>query len=471
MTVDAVTVTAIIPVHNGRAFVGDAIRSVLAQRAWFQAVEWDLVVVDDGSTDGSAEVAQSLVGPSRVVSQPQRGPAAARNAGLARATGAFVAFLDADDLWPPERTDVLLRRLLGDPGLDAALGRVRYVDLDGSEGRDMPFEDPQERTISFVHLGTGLYRRELLVALGGFSEDLRFSEDHDFFLRVREAGRRFVVLPDVTLEYRLHAANMTNGRTMAEFGLTEVLRRSLARRRANGHSQQSLPRWSAHVEPAGVAPVTVVIPAFEAGRYLDEAVASALAQSPRPAEVLVVDDGSTDGAPTHLAPHPAVRVIRRPHGGPGAARNTGVQAATQPLVAFLDADDLWRAGKLAIQLAVLRAAADVDMVFGGVQPFVSPELHGQITNSARAADTAHLPGTMLVRAEALHRVGPFREDVLAGEFIDWYHRAREAGLVERSVDAVVLDRRLHGANTSSSLEAQRSYLAVARAALRRGGLA
>jgi glycosyltransferase involved in cell wall biosynthesis len=93
------TITAIIPVHNGERHLAEAIQSVLAQTL----PPGEIIVVDDGSTDASAAIAQSFGAPVRVLAQPNLGPAAARNLGLAHATGDLLAFLDADDLWTPNK--------------------------------------------------------------------------------------------------------------------------------------------------------------------------------------------------------------------------------------------------------------------------------------------------------------------------------------------------------------------------------
>ena len=101
-----------------------------------------------------------------------------------------------------------------------------------------------------------------------------------------------------------------------------------------------------------LAPVSVVIAAYNAELTLGPALASALAQLPPPAQVIVVDDGSTDGTAAVAASFPGVEVIEQRNQGPSAARNCGIRAASQPWVAFLDADDLWLPGKLARQLAI-----------------------------------------------------------------------------------------------------------------------
>lgn len=109
-------------------------------------------------------------------------------------------------------------------------------------------------------------------------------------------------------------------------------------------------------------PVSVVIPAYNAERFIGEALESVRAQTVRPSEVIVVDDGSTD-ATARIAAEWGARVIRQPNGRAAAARNTGISASASEWVAFLDADDLWTADKLEAQCEVVRTQPQVGFVF------------------------------------------------------------------------------------------------------------
>src|SRR5688572_15366487 len=101
--------------------------------------------------------------------------------------------------------------------------------------------------------------------------------------------------------------------------------------------------------------VSVVIPAYNAARFLPRAVESVLNQSYRPLEVTVIDDGSTDDTARVLEPYRgAIHYLRQPNGGPARARNQGIAQTRGELVAFLDADDLWLPNKLSIQVRSLQ---------------------------------------------------------------------------------------------------------------------
>lgn len=197
-------------------------------------------------------------------------------------------------------------------------------------------------------------------------------------------------------------------------------------------------------------PVSVVIPVFDAERYLAEAIESVLGQTRPPREVIVVDDGSTDASLAVARRfEPAVRCLAQEHRGIGAARNAGLSAATGALLAFQDADDVWRPDKLARQVDALLAEPEADLAWGLVEEFVSPELPEDVQQGLRCRPgplAAQIPGALLVRRSAFDRVGPFDPAWRVGEFLDWYARALDLGLREVVVRHLVLRRRIHGAN-------------------------
>jgi glycosyltransferase involved in cell wall biosynthesis len=225
-----------------------------------------------------------------------------------------------------------------------------------------------------------------------------------------------------------------------------------------------------------VPEVSVVIPAHDAERYLAEAISSVLAQTRRDLEVVVVDDGSTDRTKAIAEGFgEPVRCLSREQGGIGAARNFGVEHAHGRYLAFLDSDDLWVEDKLELQLGA--CADDVDLVLGLVQEFISPELDAERVARIRCAPEprpGYLPGALLVARERFERVGPFREDLRVGEFVDWMARVRELGLRELMLPREVLRRRLHDENQSvRNRDDMTDFARVVKASLdrRRGSVA
>lgn len=194
--------------------------------------------------------------------------------------------------------------------------------------------------------------------------------------------------------------------------------------------------------------VSAIIPVHNGERYLREAIESILAQTYRPIELVVVDDGSVDRSAAICQRFAGIRYVYQPRAGAAAARNRGVNAATGALLSFLDADDLWVREKLVRQVAALEAAPDMDMVLSHVRQFHSPELDPQ-AKARIAGDGAVLAGhvgTLLIRRPSFLRVGPFTTEWRVGEFIDWFARATELGLRQVTLPEVTLLRRLHTRN-------------------------
>jgi glycosyltransferase involved in cell wall biosynthesis len=215
--------------------------------------------------------------------------------------------------------------------------------------------------------------------------------------------------------------------------------------------------------------ISVVIPVWNCERHIGEAVGSVLSQGWTPLQIVLVDDGSTDGSvAAALAAAPEIEVVRQSNQGIGAARNAGVQRARGELLAFLDSDDRWTPGKLRRQAALLADASAVDGVFGYVRQFYSPELPEAAALSPPEPSGGPICSSMLIRTAAFHRVGPFAHDVKVGEFIDWYARAQEAGLRFEIEREVALERRIHGRNTvTRERDSRLDYVRVLKAALDR----
>lgn len=196
--------------------------------------------------------------------------------------------------------------------------------------------------------------------------------------------------------------------------------------------------------------VSVVIPAYNAERYIREAIESVLAQDYRPIEVIVVDDGSSDATATIVESFGSeVRCIRQENAGTAAARNVGVQASRGAFLAHHDADDLWTPGRLSLQMKALEAHPELDAVSGHVQIFFSPELSEEERRNIRNPTSpvpGHVATSMLMRRRSYDRIGASRGEWIVGSDLDWYARAQEAGFRFEILPDIVLLRRLHQGN-------------------------
>ncbi len=225
-------VSVIIPVFNAERFLPDALTSVLSQAY----ANLELIFVDDGSTDRSREIIGGTPGKIRYLRQENSGPAAARNRGLEIAEGDVLAFQDADDIWPARKLEIQLAAFEKDPALEIVMGKVQKVQgpsLEALENIDAP--------CFAVNLAASIFRRSAFERVGLFDEQLRFSEDVDWFMRARERGVRTATIEDVTLLYRLHDQNMTRDKALTNLNTFRVLKMSLDRRRREHGFAESLP--------------------------------------------------------------------------------------------------------------------------------------------------------------------------------------------------------------------------------------
>ncbi len=215
--------------------------------------------------------------------------------------------------------------------------------------------------------------------------------------------------------------------------------------------------------------VSCIVPVHNGARFIAEALGSIFAQGGAELEVIVIDDGSTDGSGDIAASFPGVTVSRQPQGGVASARNAGLALATGDFIAFLDADDLWLPGKLAAQLA---AIGDADFAITHVRHVDTPS-DGSLPADNGAASgeekLGRLMQCMLARRSAFERVGPLDARTVTRADQDWFIRAAEAGLREVVVDRVLAIRRIHGANHSlrHGNQVQADFLAIAKRALDR----
>ena len=194
-------ISAIIPTYNRAWCVREAVDSVLAQRG----AELECIVVDDGSTDGTRETLQGL--PIRYIRQSNRGPAAARNVGIAEAKGEFLAFLDSDDLWRRDKCAAQARHLREQPEVLLVHCNERWIrrgrHLNQGKRHARGGGDQFERSLELCCISPSAVaaRRELFDRVGLFDESFPVCEDYEFWLRVT-ARHPVGFLPEVLVTKR-----------------------------------------------------------------------------------------------------------------------------------------------------------------------------------------------------------------------------------------------------------------------------
>jgi glycosyltransferase involved in cell wall biosynthesis len=227
------TISVIIPVHNREQYVAEAIESILAQTC--PATE--IWVIDDGSTDGSADVIQRFGDRVHYYYQSNSGAAAARNTGVELSQGDLLAFLDSDDRWLPNKLVLQLAEFGKNPDLAMVFGHVRQFC-----SPDWPVDQRPRITAEVMagyHVGTLLVRRSAFQQVGPFETQWQVGEFVSWQAKATDLGLPMVMLPAVMMERRLHATNMGRTERSHSQDYLRIVRAALERRRSQDGAPMS----------------------------------------------------------------------------------------------------------------------------------------------------------------------------------------------------------------------------------------
>lgn len=220
-------VSIVVPAYNAVRYLPEALASARAT-GWPRI---EMLVVDDGSTDDTVAVAEREWPGVRVFRQANAGPAAARNRALREATGDYIAFLDADDLWPADKLHVQVGALERHPEYVAAVGYMREF-MRTAPDAEYVFADP----VYIFVLGCMVCRREAFDRVGLLDDTMPggYGEDTDWYMRAWEIELPILYLKDTTILYRQHPASLTADHARRKEGFLRAVKQSIARRRRNG---------------------------------------------------------------------------------------------------------------------------------------------------------------------------------------------------------------------------------------------
>lgn len=211
---DQPKVSIIIPAYNVAPYIAETLQSVFAQ----SFTDYELIVVDDGSTDGTERAIESFFDRLIYVRQKNAGPSAARNTGLKQARGRYVALLDGDDLWLPNYLEEMVGRMEANPDLDLIYPNAIIFGDSPNNGRLFFDLHPSSEPVTFekvvkkecVVMVSCLFKRELIDQVGGFDLQFRGVEDFDLWLRMLHHGCRFSFTTEPLVRYRRHSASLSS---------------------------------------------------------------------------------------------------------------------------------------------------------------------------------------------------------------------------------------------------------------------
>ena len=491
-------VSIIIPVYNGERYMREAIDSALAQT--YSNIE--IIVVNDGSTDNTEDIAKSYGDKIRYFSKENGGVSSALNLGIRHMRGEYFSWLSHDDVYYPQKIEENISAIKDCPG------RIVYSDYDVIDGDGTPLHTANIRkwfrSADFAYglfpvlngaanACTMLIPRSEFDRCGLFDENLRTSQDYDLFFKMFR-GQKLVYINTPLTAYRSHGAQQTlvNPLTVAEgnalwIGMFEQLtedemialngsmrmfwREKSAMLKAStaflDAANFALDKYNACVSMLRNAKISVIMPFYNRIDLMPKTIESVIMQTHTNWELILANDGTDDdiGVIQDIVNHDArIKLINLPHRGVSAARNSAIAVSSGEFIAFLDSDDLWRPEKLETQLNYM---LDNGFAFSHTS-FEQRFLNGELLASY---DVSNFCGDVFLRSIHTWSIctccvmferttmgeAKFPEDISMGEDIClWFHFLwrHEVGAVPDVLTTV----RVQGESTSQSMDKKREAL-------------
>jgi glycosyltransferase involved in cell wall biosynthesis len=490
-------VSVIIPTYNRGKFLSLAIRSVLAQTF----SDFEIIVIDDGSTDDTSAIIKTIHDDRLIyIYQVNQGRSNARNHALRLARGGYITFLDSDDLYLPSKLELQVSYLDSHPHVGMIYTSALCINeagdplphkyeakVSGHIYKDIAFFTPVTITLPTV-----MARREVFDAVGGFDEEMHRFEDTDMWRRISKSYC-IDAIEEYTCELRTHednslvALNPEHIQTSLDHYAGKILREdretSMAVRRKGlasiymyyGKALRHVPLWKwkgrallftsfcywpwnfiIAFKARFITPklkqltrwlfyrvfcpkVSIVIPVYNGADYLSEAIDSALAQSYKNIEILVINDGSNDDGDTDriaLSYGKKIRYFKKPNGGVASALNQAIVEMTGKYFSWLSHDDLYTKDKVEKEVdALSKIDSDDVIIYSDFSVFtnnpensVSVRLKGVPPEHFRywiTVDNSLHGCTMLIPRSAFEVCGGFNEILRATQDYDLWFRLAE----------------------------------------------
>jgi glycosyltransferase involved in cell wall biosynthesis len=454
------SISLLIPCYNCDRYLTEAIESVLAQTYPY----FELLIWDDGSTDTSLEIAHRYAQRDcriRVHAATHQGIAPALKAAINQTTAPYLGWLDSDDrlaLTALEETIAIL-----DAQLDVGMVYTQYEVID-ARGNSRGLGDrcripySKERLLTdFMTFHFRLMRRSVYEQAGGIDPSFQWAEDYDLCLKLSEVTQIYH-LPKPLYFYRRHDRNLTNNQyeTIRWAGI--AIERAMIRRGLDQKyrlevrlvGQFKLLPQLGEVKHKEAAPlVSVIIPTHNRRTLLDRALRSVRGQTYRHVEIIVIDDGSTDGTTKWLQTHhPQVQVITLAgNQGAAAARNQGAAAAQGQFLAFLDSDDQWHPHYLQCQIdTIVRHPKAILVYCNYVYSFGENQRDTRVTLPSKQTDPIaamlqecfiHTLSQVVIPKDCFQQVGGFNAQLRSCHDWDFYLRLFKLGTPVHCPDFLV----------------------------------
>lgn len=456
-------ISVIMPTHNNGEELRRAIVSVMSQDALLSKIcTIEIVIINDASDpEYIPQLNQVIIdfpNCKLLHTEKQCGPASARNIGILSADGNFISFLDADDEWPKDKLSILLPYFIGS-AVEVAGGKVKYIVQDGLPEINMKFEDDQSR-VTHVHLGALLIKKSLFEKGFLFDESLTYSEDVDWWFRLRENNISIAISEATTLYYHVHGTNMSVNKNIDELEILKILYKSVQRRK-NLALSQHIPQIKDFRIDQEDPLISIIIPLHNGISLIKRTLDGVSSQTYKNWELIIVDDGSTDkGAEFIEAYFPNAKIIRQENAGVAAARNTGVRNSNGDIIAFLDQDDEWEKTKLEEQWNFLKKDPYCTFVTCN-QRFICEDgimLPANFSEKFKEEHRSFVPSSILIRKYTLLYVNLFDETLEVSSDVDLIRKLRNANCKEGNVDKLLLKKWFHGKNESLNRTLSRKEL-------------
>lgn len=221
-------ISIIIPVYNAESYIKKTIQSVLNQT--YRPVE--IIVVDDGSTDQSAENIRQFQQPEvKYHFQSNLGAASARNRGIELAKGEYLSFLDADDLWLPNKLELQMRSFQKHPELDMVFGHIKQFRSQELNAVEHLETDLEKKDIPGISICTMLIKMKSYKRVGLFEIQWRIGEFLDWYAKAKEMGLKSHMLKEIVTMRRIHTDNLGIRERQAQADYLHILKKTIDRRR------------------------------------------------------------------------------------------------------------------------------------------------------------------------------------------------------------------------------------------------